>query len=176
MYKSIRRTSSTSRFFFSGDGSLVNGVKIIGKEVRVPPNGVILVVEDYLFMDEYHGDVEGSESQLFPAIPMVTASSDESFPMIELGTHDHSSSSDHVDGVAVKQEQIGAVLAERQKLMLGNNATNRPFYEELIEVLNFLRSGTSDFRRYLEQVNISNLFTDGMRNQFNEIIPFLTQC
>lgn len=78
-------------FFVTGDGSaVVNGVKIIGKEVGVLPNGVIIVLDDYLFMDEYHGDVEGSESQLFPAIPMVTSSdTSESFPMIELGTHDH---------------------------------------------------------------------------------------
>lgn len=70
------------------DGTaVVNGVKIVGKEVRVPPNGVIIVLEDYLFMDEYHGDVEGSESQLFSAIPMVTASDgSDHFPMIELGT------------------------------------------------------------------------------------------
>lgn len=73
------------------DGAaVVNGVRIVGKEVRVPPNGVIVVLEDYLFMDEYHGDVEGSESQLFSAIPMVTASDDtDHIPMIELGTHDH---------------------------------------------------------------------------------------
>lgn len=73
------------------DGTaVVNGVRIVGKEVRVPPNGVIIVLEDYLFMDEYHGDVEGSESQLFSAIPMVTASDgSDHFPMIELGTaHD----------------------------------------------------------------------------------------
>ena len=64
----------------------------------MPPNGVIIVLEDYLFMDEYHGDVEGSESQLFSAIPMVTASDgSDHFPMIELGTaHDD----DHSDGSA----------------------------------------------------------------------------
>ena len=70
----------------------VNGVRVVGKEVRVPPNGVIVVLEDYLFMDEYHhgdDDVLGSESHdLFSTIPMVT-SSDDHFPMIELGTHDH---------------------------------------------------------------------------------------
>lgn len=74
------------------DGTaVVNGVRIMGKEVSVPPNGRIIVLEDYLFMDEYHGDVEGSESQLFSAIPMVTATSGDGtdhIPMIELGTHD----------------------------------------------------------------------------------------
>lgn len=66
------------------DGAVVNGVKIIQKEVKVP-HGVILVLEDYLFMDQYHGDIESSASQ-FSAIPMITSSSDD-FPMIELGTH-----------------------------------------------------------------------------------------
>lgn len=61
----------------------------------------------------------------------------------------------------VKQEQIGAILVNRQQLVLGDSNSSRPFYDELVEVLNFLRSGTSDFRRYLEQVNISNLFTEG---------------
>ena len=62
----------------------MNGVKITQKEANVP-HGVILVLEDYLFMDQYHGDIEGSASQ-FSSIPMVTSSSDD-FPMIELGTH-----------------------------------------------------------------------------------------
>lgn len=66
------------------DGVMVNGVKITQKEANVP-RGVILVLEDYLFMDQYHGDIEGSASQ-FSSIPMVTSSSDD-FPMIELGTH-----------------------------------------------------------------------------------------
>lgn len=66
----------------------------------------------------------------------------------------------------VKQDQIGAVLVNRQKLVLDQSNISRPFYEELIEVLNFLRSGTSDFRRYLEQVNISDLFTDGKTSTF----------
>lgn len=142
-------------------------------------------------MDEYHGDVEGSESQMFSAIPMVTSSDGgDHFPMIELGTHDHHDRYIYIyittpDDVSitpwdlqrviaycsdgshvvepVKQEHIGAVLVNRQKLILGaaeNNVT-RPFYEELVEVLNFLRSGTSDFLRYLEQVNISSSFVDG---------------
>ena len=70
----------------------------------MPPNGVIIVLEDYLFMDEYHGDVEGSESQLFSAIPMVTASDgSDHFPMIELGTaHDD----DHSDGYTITTFQI----------------------------------------------------------------------
>lgn len=59
----------------------------------------------------------------------------------------------------VKNEPVGSVLIDRQKLNLTD--VSRPFYEELVEVLNFLRSGTSDFLRYLEQVNISSLFSDG---------------
>ena len=62
----------------------------------------------------------------------------------------------------VKPEQIGAVLAERQKKMNATSSTApRPFYDELVEILNFLRSGTSDFRRYLEQANISQQFQPG---------------
>lgn len=60
----------------------------------------------------------------------------------------------------VKNEPVGSVLIDRQKLNLTD--VSRPFYEELVEVLNFLRSGTSDFLRYLEQVNISSLFSDGI--------------
>lgn len=152
------------------DGTaVVNGVKIVGKEVRVPPNGVIIVLEDYLFMDEYHGDVEGSESQLFSAIPMVTASDgSDHFPMIELGTafDDDSVGGGHL-GAMVKNEPVGSVLIDRQKLNLTD--VSRPFYEELVEVLNFLRSGTSDFLRYLEQVNISSLFSD--EEEYTAFIP-----
>lgn len=151
----------------------------------MPPNGVIIVLEDYLFMDEYHGDVEGSESQLFSAIPMVTASDgSDHFPMIELGTaHDDERYTINItyliveenkrlikfralnfsgghEGETVKHEPVGSVLIDRQKLIPTN--VSRPFYEELVEVLNFLRSGTSDFLRYLEQVNISSSFLDGI--------------
>ena len=66
------------------DGVTVNGVKILQKEVQVP-HGVILVLEDFLFMKQYHGDAEASATQ-FSSIPMIT-SSDHDFPMIELGTH-----------------------------------------------------------------------------------------
>lgn len=66
----------------------------------------------------------------------------------------------HVHPEMVKPENIGAVLANRQKLTSQSNIS-RPFYEELVEVLNFLRSGTSDFLRYLEQVNITDRFLPG---------------
>ena len=66
----------------------------------------------------------------------------------------------------VKPEQIGAVLAERQKKMNASISTPRPFYDELVEILNFLRSGTSDFRRYLEQANISEQFKQGTHTYF----------
>ncbi|XP_046652352.1 uncharacterized protein LOC124343179 [Daphnia pulicaria] len=150
------------------DGTaVVNGIRIVGKEVRVPPNGVIIVLEDYLFMDEYHGDVEGSESQLFSAIPMVTASDgSDHFPMIELGTAHDDESGGH-EGETVKHEPVGSVLIDRQKLIPTN--VSRPFYEELVEVLNFLRSGTSDFLRYLEQVNISSSFLDD--EEYTAFIP-----
>ena len=58
----------------------------------------------------------------------------------------------------VKEEKIGSVLANRQQ---SDSNVTRPFYEELVEVLSFLRSGTSDFLRYLEQVNISAQFLPG---------------
>ena len=75
---------------------------------------------------------------------------------------------------AVKQEHIGAVLVNRQKLILdgennSNNNVSRPFYDELVQVLNFLRSGTSDFLRYLEQVNISSSFVDGITRHFYQL-------
>jgi len=69
----------------------------------------------------------------------------------------------HVHPEMVKPENIGAVLANRQKLTSQSNVS-RPFYEELVEVLNFLRSGTSDFLRYLEQVNITDRFLPGERD------------
>lgn len=62
-------------------------------------------------------------------------------------------------GETLKHEPVGSVLIDRQKLIPTN--VSRPFYEELVEVLNFLRSGTSDFLRYLEQVNISSSFLEG---------------
>ena len=64
----------------------------------------------------------------------------------------------HVRHEMVKPEKIGSALANRQKSEL--NVT-KPFYEELVEVLSFLRSGTSDFLFYLEQVNISVQFQAG---------------
>ena len=63
----------------------MNGVAIVENDVHVP-HGVILVVEDYLFMDQYHGDTEMSASRFSASIPMIT-SSEGGFPMIELGTH-----------------------------------------------------------------------------------------
>ena len=58
----------------------------------VAVNGVRVVLEDYLFIDEnHHGndDVLGSDSRdLFSTIPMVT-SSDDHFHKIDLGTQDH---------------------------------------------------------------------------------------
>ena len=74
----------------------------------------------------------------------------------------------------MKQEHIGAVLVNRQKLILdgennSNNNVSRPFYDELVQVLNFLRSGTSDFLRYLEQVNISSSFADGITRHFYQL-------
>merc|ERR1719432_522192 len=34
----------------------------------------------------------------------------------------------------------------------------KPFYEDMVDVLNFLRSGTSEFLTYVQEVNISALF------------------
>ena len=86
---------------------MVNGVKIMHKEVHVP-HGVILVLEDYLFMDQYNGDetselsnqheledIEFSASSNVPvaSVPKVVADEEDhksggGFPMIEMGTHD----------------------------------------------------------------------------------------
>lgn len=77
------------------------------KEVHVP-HGVILVLEDYLFMDQYNNnnnqdieDIEFSASSNVPAVASVPtkgvvgedAAQEEDhtggdFPMIEMGTHD----------------------------------------------------------------------------------------
>jgi len=162
-------TLGGSRLHFqpAKDGVTVNGVKILQKEVHVP-HGVILVIDDFLFMDQYNGKVQdktqgpvGDQVQVkdslldqFSSIPMIT-SSDNDFPMIELGTHNLLDGEGHVRHEMVKPEKIGSALANRQKSEL--NVT-KPFYEELVEVLSFLRSGTSDFLFYLEQVNISVQF------------------
>ncbi len=72
------------------DGTaLVNGVRIARTNVQVP-HGVILVLDDYLFMEVYHGDIQGAHSILSAngPIPMITSSGEGGFPMIELGTHD----------------------------------------------------------------------------------------
>lgn len=118
-------------------------------------------------MDQYHGDVEGSESQWTSSIPMITTSdSGDHFPMIELGTHSHQDAAGpQLRPEPVQPGQIGAVLAQRQKLKGTGGADEdpRPFYDELVEVLSFLRSGTSDFLRYLEQVNISSQFSEGTK-------------
>ena len=86
---------------------MVNGVKIMHKEVHVP-HGVILVLEDYLFMDQYNGDdeqlnnqheldddIEFSASSNVPvasSLPKVVGGEEDhtggDFPMIEMGTHD----------------------------------------------------------------------------------------
>ena len=77
------------------------------KEVHVP-HGVILVLEDYLFMDQYNGDdeqlnnqheldddIEFSASSNVPvasSLPKVVGGEEDhtggDFPMIEMGTHD----------------------------------------------------------------------------------------
>ena len=80
-------------------GVTANGVKVLQKEVHVP-HGVIVVLEDFLFMEQYNGhthknadDVDGVEGDdgddgvdSVTPILMIT-SADEDFPMIELGTH-----------------------------------------------------------------------------------------
>ena len=63
----------------------VNGVKVLQKEVHVP-HGVIVVLEDFLFMEQYNGHVEEDGDDGVTPIPMTT-SADKDFPMIELGTH-----------------------------------------------------------------------------------------
>ena len=64
------------------DAVTANGVKVVQKEVHVP-HGVIVVLEDFLFMEQYNGPPD--EDSMTP-IPMIT-SADSDFPMIELGTH-----------------------------------------------------------------------------------------
>ena len=61
----------------------------------------------------------------------------------------------HPAGAVLSPEKISAaLLAQRQE----SNGT-RPFYDELIQVLGFLRSGASDFLRYLERSGLAEHFT-----------------
>ena len=59
----------------------------------------------------------------------------------------------------VKPEMIGLALDRNRNRDL--NVT-KPFYEELVDVLNFLRSGTSNFLTYVEEANISAHFEPGI--------------
>ena len=137
----------------------MNGVSIVDRPVSVP-HGVILVLDDYLFMDQYHGDIQVSASE-FSAIPM-TSSSEGGFPMIELGTHDHDH--DHLQSLKSAAESSGAVgdsNGATAALDRDGEAANetRPFYDGLIQLLSVLRSGTSDFLRYLKVSNLADRFS-----------------
>jgi len=149
------------RFKPQKDAVTANGVKVVQKEVHVP-HGVIVVLEDFLFMEQYNGPPD--EDSMTP-IPMIT-SADSDFPMIELGTHNLHDNEAHAGRELVKPEMIGFALDRNRNRDLN---VSKPFYDDLVDVLNFLRSGTSDFLNYVQQVNISTYFQpDG---EYTAFIP-----
>ena len=61
----------------------------------------------------------------------------------------------------VEPEMIGFALDRNRKRDLN---VIKPFYEDMVDVLNFLRSGTSEFLTYVQEVNISALFRSGIHH------------
>ncbi|XP_065581271.1 uncharacterized protein LOC136040842 isoform X3 [Artemia franciscana] len=128
-------------FIHTTSGILVNNRRVLRSDVFVP-QGTIIILEDYL-VDNKDDVIENR------------------IPMIELGTKDES------DIGSWKLEEIDLDFGRRVFEAMSNES--KPFYEELIDVLSLLKSGTSEFRRYFLQADVSKYFIDD--GEYTAFIP-----